>query len=277
MKSRLRLTLAPTRMMRLLVLTIACVVGGVPVLAAEPPAVRTDRATTEPAAAPAMHGDRATDSRGSASTESRDAGSDLERGLKFFVDGETRKLPGRVEVRLGNLDAKLRLAPCARVEPYLPSGARLWGRTNIGVRCVDGAVRWNVYLPIEVRVFAPALVAVRPIAVGQPIAVEDVESQDVDLTREPPGVLLDPAQLETRVASRAILVGTPLRAEMLRAKPVIAQGDLVKVIYLGTGFTVAGEGKALAAAGAGQSVRVQMESGRIVSGTAREGRQVELR
>ncbi len=153
----------------------------------------------------------------------------------------------------------------------------MWGRTNIGVRCVDGAVRWNVYLPIEVRVFAPALVAVRPIAVGQPIAVEDVESQDVDLTREPPGVLLDPAQLETRVASRAILVGTPLRAEMLRAKPVIAQGDLVKVIYLGTGFTVAGEGKALAAAGAGQSVRVQMESGRIVSGTAREGRQVELR
>lgn len=220
---------------------------------------------------------RADHSAAETAPEARDVRNDLERGLKFFVDGETRKLPGRVEVRLGNIDNKLRLAPCARIEPYLPSGAKLWGRANIGVRCIDGTTRWNVYLPIEVRVFAPALVAVRPIAAGQAIGIEDVESQDVDLTREPPGVLLDPAQLDATVASRAILVGTPLRAEMLRAKPVIAQGDLVKVIYLGTGFTVAAEGKALAAAGAGQSVRVQMESGRIVSGTAREGRQVELR
>lgn len=212
-----------------------------------------------------------------ASPASSDAHSDLERGLKFFVDGETRKHPGRVEVRLGNIDSKLRLAPCARVEPYLPSGARLWGRTNIGVRCLEGAARWNVYLPIEVRVFAPALVAVRPIAVGQSISAEDIESQEIDITREPPGVLLDPAQLEARVTGRAIMAGTPLRADMLRAKPVIAQGDVVKVVFLGTGFTVAAEGKALAAAGAGQSVRVQMDSGRIVSGTAREGRQVELR
>lgn len=208
---------------------------------------------------------------------SHESHGDLERGLKFFLDGETRKLPGRVEVRLGNIDSKLRLAPCARIEPYLPGGARLWGRTNIGVRCVDGATRWNVYLPIEVRVFAPALVVVRPIAVGQPITAEDIESQDIDLTREPPGVLLDPAQLESRVSTRAIAVGAPLRADMLRAKPVVAQGDLVKVIFLGAGFTVAAEGKSLAAAGAGQSVRVQMESGRIVSGTARDGRQVELR
>lgn len=231
-------------------------------------------ADANPAGAP---DERGGSSAATAATAATAAQGELERGLKFFLDGETRKLPGRVELRLGNLDSKLRLAPCARVEPYLPGGARLWGRTNIGVRCLEGATRWNVYLPIEVRVFAPALVAVRPIAVGQPIAAEDVESQDIDLTREPPGVLLDPAQLESRVTSRAITAGTPLRADMLRAKPVVAQGDLVKVIYLGTGFTVASEGKALAAAGAGQSVRVQMESGRIISGTAREGRQVELR
>lgn len=215
--------------------------------------------------------------RESAAPAGAEAQVDLERGLKFFIDGETRKHPGRVEVRLGNLDSKLRLAPCARVEPYLPNGARLWGRTNIGVRCVEGASRWNVYLPIEVRVFAPALVAVRPIAVSQSISAEDIESQDIDITREPPGVLIDPTQLEARVTSRAIMAGTPLRADMLRAKPVIAQGDLVKVVFLGTGFTVAAEGKALAAAGAGQTVRVQMDSGRVVSGTAREGRQVELR
>lgn len=41
-------------------------------------------------------------------------------------------LPLRMEVSVGTLDSRLRLAPCARVEPYLPAGsacgdARAWG------------------------------------------------------------------------------------------------------------------------------------------------------
>ena len=36
-------------------------------------------------------------------------------------------MPLRMEVSVGTLDSRLRLAPCARVEPYLPAGSRLWG------------------------------------------------------------------------------------------------------------------------------------------------------
>ena len=32
-----------------------------------------------------------------------------------------------MEVSVGTLDSRLRLAPCSRVEPYLPAGSRLWG------------------------------------------------------------------------------------------------------------------------------------------------------
>jgi flagella basal body P-ring formation protein FlgA len=42
----------------------------------------------------------------------------------------TIKTPGnaplRMEVSVGSLDARLRLAPCASVEPYMPAGMRLW-------------------------------------------------------------------------------------------------------------------------------------------------------
>ena len=76
-------------------------------------------------------------------------------------------LPLRMEVSVGTLDSRLRLAPCARVEPYLPAGARLWGRTRLGLRCVDGPTRWNVFLPITVKAFGPAWVLAGNVGVEQ--------------------------------------------------------------------------------------------------------------
>ena len=48
-------------------------------------------------------------------------------------------VPLRMQVTLGSLDSRLRLASCARVEPYVPPGTRLWGKTRLGLRCLDGA------------------------------------------------------------------------------------------------------------------------------------------
>ena len=45
----------------------------------------------------------------------------------------------RVEIEPGRLDPRLRLAPCEHIEPYLPPGARAWGRSRIGLRCVQGS------------------------------------------------------------------------------------------------------------------------------------------
>src|SRR6185437_12717842 len=59
----------------------------------------------------------------------------------------------RVELEIGSLDPRLHLAPCQRIEPYLPTGMRLWGKARIGLRCREGAVPWNVYLPITVKVY----------------------------------------------------------------------------------------------------------------------------
>src|SRR5574344_1861168 len=64
----------------------------------------------------------------------------------------------RMEVQVGQLDPRLRLAPCARVEPFLPAGTRLWGRTRLGLRCVQGAVQWTVFLPITIQAWGPAWV-----------------------------------------------------------------------------------------------------------------------
>jgi flagella basal body P-ring formation protein FlgA len=196
--------------------------------------------------------------------------------LRLFLDEATAATAGRVEVSIGEIDPRLALAPCARVEPFVPPGARLWGRTNLGVRCMEGAA-WQAYIPVTVRVYAPALVAARPLAAGEPLTDADVQIAEVELTREAPGVLTDPARLQGKVLGRNVAAGQALRADFLRAKPVLGAGEQVRVVYLGDGFQVSTEGKSLGPAGDGQPVRVQTAAGRVLTGVARADRTVEVR
>ncbi len=200
----------------------------------------------------------------------------IESSLKAYIDKETASLPGRVEIAFAANRVRTHAAPCSDLEPFVPQGAKLWGRANIGLRCKDTNIRWNVFVPIEVRVFVPALTAARNLSSGQSLEAEDYLLREIDITREPNGVMTDPAQLDARITTRPVPAGTALRTDMLKIRPTITSGDLVKVVYMGSGFTIASEGKALASASTGQSLRVQMDSGRIINGMVRSGPMVEL-
>ena len=181
----------------------------------------------------------------------------------------------RIEVAVGEFDTRAKLAPCARTEFFVPGGTRLWGRARIGLRCVQGA-NWSVLLPVTVRIHGPALVASRHLAALQPIAEGDVHVAEVEWTREALGVVTDVAQLDNRVPTRPIALGQPIPVAALRAPQVVSQGDAVKVVGAGRGFSVSTAAVALAAAQDGQPVRVRTETGRVLTGTARAGRIVEV-
>lgn len=196
--------------------------------------------------------------------------ADLARGARGFLEQQVLPGGGEVEVVVGELDPRLSLAPCARYEPFVPAGAKLWGRSSLGVRCVDGA-NWTVFVPIEVRVWGAVQVAARPIARGRPIAADDVRIDRVDLTRIAGTVYGADESLDGNVAVRAIAAGEPLRRDLLRPPPIMAAGDPVKIVYDGNGFAISIDGKALAPAGDGQTVRVSTSAGRILTGVARTG------
>jgi flagella basal body P-ring formation protein FlgA len=182
---------------------------------------------------------------------------------------------GRIEVSVGSLDPRLQLAPCQRIEPYLLPGTRLWGRTSIGVRCLEGAT-WTVSLPVTVTVRGPAVVAAEPIAAGSPATMAAVRIEEVELTRESGTPVTDPEQLMGKTFTRSIAAGQVLRLESLRATPTVVAGDPVRIDMVGKGFVIQSEGQALSAGAEGQPLRVRTESGRIVSGTLK-GRAVEIR
>lgn len=182
----------------------------------------------------------------------------------------------RVEVELGRLDPRLRLAPCARIEPYLPAGSRPWGRTRVGLRCVEGPTHWNVFLPVTVRVLAPAPVLREPLPAGTELADHHFTEAEVDWAERRDAPIADPAALLGHSLARALPAGAALRTADLRQREWFAAGDRVLVVAGGRGYHVSTEGQALSRGVDGQTVRVRTDNGRIVSGTAVAERRVEL-
>ncbi|MFT7774858.1 flagellar basal body P-ring formation chaperone FlgA [Roseateles sp.] len=182
----------------------------------------------------------------------------------------------RVSVEIGALDARLRLAPCRQVQPYLPPGMAVWGRSRIGLRCTDGTARWNVTLPVRVAVFGRAVVASGPLPAGVNLSQEQLAMADIDIAAEPGAVFTDPAQLVGRTLARPLAAAEAVRAPALKSRQWFAAGETVQVLAVGAGFAVAAEAQAMSAGIEGQEVRVRFESGRVVSGRAVAERRVEL-
>lgn len=179
-------------------------------------------------------------------------------------------LPLRMQVEVGALDSRLRLAPCERVEPYLPTGTRLWGRARLGLRCVQGTTRWNVFLPITVKAFGPAWVLAGNVSAGTVLTEQDAIEAEVDWAAEPAAILANPETWVGQTAARSLAAGQALRQSMVRAPQAFKAGTPVRVVMQGPGYAVTSSGQALSAGAVGQNVRIRMTNGRIVGGVVNE-------
>ena len=182
----------------------------------------------------------------------------------------------RIEVVPGQLDPRLRLAPCARVEPYLPAGSRAWGRTRIGLRCVDGPTAWNVFLPVTVRVHAKAVVLATSLPAGTVLDASHLAISEVDWAESGTPPLADPSRLVGRTLARPMAAGAAARATDLRPRQWFGAGETVRITARGQGFAISGEAQALSNGIEGQVARLRTEGGRIVSGVPVGPRLVEV-
>ncbi len=199
----------------------------------------------------------------------------LHKAVEDYLRVQTQGLPGRVSYRITPLDARTQLSPCDAFEPFLPSGSAPWGRTTIGVHC-QGPSTWTVYIQVQISVFAKYLVAARPLAAGQIVGPNDFVSRSGDLGLLPATILMDAEQALGKTVKIGIAAGQPLRGDQLIAPWAVQQGQNVKTISRGAGFSVSSEGKALNNAAEGQMVQVRTPSGQTVTGVARAGGIVEV-
>lgn len=193
---------------------------------------------------------------------------------------ETVQPPGatplRLDVKVGSLDSRLKLAPCGNVEPFLPPGSRLWGRTRIGLRCVDGISRWNVSLPVTVNAYGNAWVIKGTVPAGTALTENDVIEAEVNWAEEAAPVLRDRALWVGQIATRVLTTGQAVRQGMVRPAQVFQAGAQVRVVAQGAGFQVSSEAQALSAGVVGQMARVRMENGKVSTGVVLDMRTVKI-
>jgi flagella basal body P-ring formation protein FlgA len=198
-------------------------------------------------------------------------------GVRSLALANTAAAGGhRIEVVIGQLDPRLHLAPCRRVEPYLPLGVRLWGQARIGLRCKEGPTPWNVYLPVTVKVFGRAVTVPGGAAAGSIVSAADLGEAEVDLAEEFSPAIVDPKAAEGRVLAQAVRPGQTLRESQLKARQYFAAGETVKIVASGAGFALEAEGQALNPGIEGRPARVRTESGRVLTGIASGERRVEV-
>lgn len=195
--------------------------------------------------------------------------------VEQYLRTQTRGLPGEVNVSVGQLDPRLQLAPCSAYEPFQPPGTQLWGRVTIGVRCL-GPANWTIYLPVQVQVIGSYVVTARALNPGQPLASEDFALLRGDLTAMPTGILTEREQGVGKTLRNALAGGQPVRSDMLVAPFVVLQGQDVRLVTQGRGFSASNDGKALNNAAEGQVARARTASGQTVSGIARPGGIIEV-
>jgi flagellar basal body P-ring formation protein FlgA len=182
----------------------------------------------------------------------------------------------RVEVKVGKLDPRLKLAPCQHIEPYLPPGLPVWGATRMGLRCTQGAKSWNVSLPIQVSVYMQATVAKAALPAGTVLDASQLMQAEVDIAAAPGAAVPDPLLVVGRTLGRPVAAGATLRQNDLKPRQFFASGETVRVTALGPGWQVVTEGQAVGAGIEGQPVRVRTDGGRLLNVRPTGDHQVEV-
>ena len=203
------------------------------------------------------------------------AQSPLHDSLRSFLATQTQGLSGKVSYTIGRIDSRLQQSPCQSFDPFLPQGARLWGKTTVGVRCLAPS-SWTIYVQVQVQVFADYLVAARAISPGTTLENGDFSVRHGDLSKLPSTVLTEPTFAIGKAVKNGFSIGQPLRTDQLIIPWAVQQGQNVRIISTGEGFNVSSQGKALNNASDGQVVQVRMLSGQVITGIARLGGVVDI-
>lgn len=191
-----------------------------------------------------------------------------------YAKMQMRTLPGQVSIQVANIDPRTALPACAALEAFMPNGAKLFGKTSIGVRC-DEKPAWSVFVQATIKVSADLLVANRPLSQGLVLSADDFSVQSGELGQ--PGILTAPEQAIGKTLKFAIGAGQVLRMDMLRPDFLIKQGQNIRVYIRANGFEIGTEGMAMNDASAGQAVSIKVASGQLIQAFAAQDGSAQIR
>ena len=191
-----------------------------------------------------------------------------------FLQAKTQGMPGKVSVKIDDVDPRITLASCPQLEAFMPTGAAMLGRTSVGVRCAEKN-GWSLFITASITTTMNMLISSKPLQQGLVITAGDFSIQSGEISQ--PGIVTDASQIVGKVIKYSIGAGQLLKQDMFRLPYVVNQGEMVQIVSEGQGFKLRTEGQAMNNAAAGQPAQVKVPSGQVISGIAKSSGIVEVR
>ncbi len=194
---------------------------------------------------------------------------------KSFLTKTAEGFGEDVQIEVSKIDSRLKLNNCDKAEVFLPPGSKPWGKLTVGVRC-SAPKPWQIYLSAQVRIKGTYYVAANNLKNGQVMNDSDLIKLNGELSSLPGNAITTSQQVIGKTIQGSYTTGTALRADMFRSPQVVQQGQTVKVISNGKGFSVSTEAIALTNANEGQIARVKTNNGQLITGIAKLGGIIEI-
>lgn len=177
------------------------------------------------------------------------------------------EIHGRHEIQVNSLDPRLRLAACdVPLTVSLESPTQPIGRVTCRIRC-EGSSPWTVFVPAQVRLYRPVLVATRPLNRNALIQPGDAALAERDIGQLTQGYLTDLSQVAGKKLTRAVQTDQVLATIHVAMAEVIRKGDQVVINAHSGAISVKMPGEALSDGGLGEQIRVRnTRSQKIVRG-----------
>lgn len=207
----------------------------------------------------------------------------LRQNVESFMRGQIPALQARygarsrIEFALVAMDSRLNLPDCAQpLALSIREQGNLASRINVQVACNAG-LGWNVYVPVDVAIYAPVVSTAGPLARGATVGADDIQLVDTDITRLNGQYL---SRVEDAVGlslKRQLNAGTPITGDMLAQPTLIKRGDAVTITVESDGLAVRMPGVALSDGRRGEQIRVKnSNSAKVVDAQVTEAGQVAV-
>lgn len=185
---------------------------------------------------------------------------------QFLTDEYTKTQAVKVEVKVGNLDQRLRLARCdQKLALNLKDPLNSGGNVNVQVSC-KGSSSWTILVPAQAKVYRSVAVASRTLQRGDVITEDDLTHEVKEVSEYRLGFALTPEAIVGKELKFTVNKGEAFRNSALDTPLVIKRGDAVTMEAAAGEISVKTSGTAITDGRVGQQIRVKNnQSSRVVN------------
>lgn len=185
---------------------------------------------------------------------------------QFLTDEYVQAQAIKVEVKVGGLDNRLRLAKCDQnLGMTSKDTTSAGGNINVQVEC-KGSSTWTILVPAQAKVYRSVAVASRNLQRGEVINTGDLTTEVKDVSELRLGFALTSEALIGKELKYIVNKGEAFRNSVLDAPLVIKRGDTVTMEAAAGDISVKTSATAISDGRIGQQIRVKNnQSARVVN------------